>query len=126
MSETNRFPEITACQAAEAALKNFDAAFAPKLNAFISLGKVLESGGWGAVRFVEETPLSGAGLPAGTKPISRNALDGDGVGAIIAQRRVLMERWKSAYETVPIEIRASAPAPIEGHQSMIQSRLRRG
>ena len=115
MSE-DRFPEITACKAAQKAVSDFDVARQAKLTAIVGLANMLEKGGWGAAKFREETPVSGQGIRPDLPPISRDALRGEPIEKIVRDRQALMDQWWGAYDAVPELILSSAPAPSE-HRS---------
>jgi hypothetical protein len=113
MSE-DRYPELTACNAAKQALDDFDVRHQAKKDALIKLGQILQRGGWNAVQFMEKTRFV---PPAAREPgddenmISLRALEGDTVEAIVEERKRLLQQWELAYEAVPAQIRAAAPQP---------------
>ena len=110
----DRFPELTACNAAKQAVEEFDKKHASKMQAIIKLAAILQRGGWSAIRFEEETPF----VPTFERQpevdgnmVSKKALEGDSVATIVQERKYLMQKWAAAYAAVPAEIRASASDP---------------
>jgi hypothetical protein len=112
MSGTDRFPEMTRCQAAAKAVDDFDTNHETKRLALIAVGHALENGdGWSAVKFREHTPISGEGLRPDIEPVSLNALQGESIEEIVLTRGRLMEEWRNALAAVPEPIRSSAKRP---------------
>jgi hypothetical protein len=110
---TDRFPELTACNAAKAAVDEFDAKYASKATAMKRIAQMLERGGWGAVAFEEDTPYSPGSrrISPDIEPVALASLAGASIESIVRQRRALVQQWEAAYQAVPEAIRASASSP---------------
>jgi len=111
MSDAERYPELTRCQAAAKAVDDFDALHESKRLALISVANALDVGGWGAIKFREHTPLSGEGLRADSDPVSLTALQGESIETLVLTRQRLMEEWRNAVAAVPAITQASAVRP---------------
>jgi hypothetical protein len=127
MSE-DRFSEITACNAAKKAVKDFDAKHAAKAEAIKQIAKMLERGGWSAVQIETEAILDARNQRLESapdiEPVPQKALDGDRIETIVNERRRLMQEWERAYQAVPEPIRASAPNPYPSRGALATPRGR--
>jgi hypothetical protein len=125
MSE-DRFPELTACNAAAKAVEDFDLKHALKAGAIRQVAKMLDRGGWEVIRFRDETraPLAREATAAeDDAAVSRDALRGDSIETIVMERRQLVQVWERAYAAVPEAIRTSARAPHGAvHRAMLRDR----
>ncbi|HME23858.1 MAG TPA: hypothetical protein VKI44_21445 [Acetobacteraceae bacterium] len=116
MSDKDRFPELTVCQAAAKAVQDFDARYQPKAEAIKRIAAMLERGGWGAVVFEDDyADMSEAQrIQPDIEPVSPGALRGDSIETIVRECRRLREHWEVAYAAVPLAIRKSAADPDRG------------
>jgi hypothetical protein len=124
MSGTDRFPELTACNAAKKAVDDFDAAHASKAEAIKLIAKMLERGGWGAIAFDEEFRHipEAQRIEPDIAPPSAEALRGDSIENIVTQRRLLYQAWDRAFQNVPGPIRGSAPSPHQAGLTRLPGR----
>ena len=124
----DRCRELGACKAAQKAVEDFDHKHAAKAAAIKQVAKMLTNGGWGSIRFEDErrVPLAPTRTASGAATVSRTALRGDQIETIVMERRRLYQEWERAYAAVPVEIRASAPAPGRETSTMLRDSPRRG
>jgi hypothetical protein len=109
MSE--QYPELSACEAAKCELDRFVRKHEGKRQAIIQLAKILEKHGWGGVTFEDEVRDSGGRQPIQGLLVSRQALAGDSVAAIVKEYGQLFDRWEAAFAAVPEAIQTSAARP---------------
>lgn len=103
MSADTRYPELVACQAAQKALKDFDAAHKAKEEAIKTFARMLDRGGWASVVLdndVANIPFRQR-VPEDVEPVPINALGPPSLVEIVMDRRALVMRWQRAYESRP-------------------------